>query len=158
MYRYMITEYMTQVSRRKLHPDSEKRIYQIFIDVICDAHSYTEVQALLDDLFTPTERVMLPKRLVIAYLLLKNYPHRTIASYVNVSHTTINRVSTSPQNGGKGYTLLLTRLQKREQFSRMLDTIEEGALSILASARGPSTLWKNLHQAHIEQKRNRPSF
>lgn len=149
---------MTQVSRRKLAPDIEKRIYQIFIDVVRDAQTARDVEALLEDLFTPAERIMLPKRLVIAYLLLKNYPHRSITSYVNVSKTTINRVSTSLKNGGTGYTMLLTRLQKREQFQKMLESIEEGIVSFLAAAKGPTTLWRTLEQAQRERKRNRPSF
>ncbi|MCX6794071.1 MAG: Trp family transcriptional regulator [Candidatus Gottesmanbacteria bacterium] len=116
----------------------------MFVDVIAEAQSSADVQSLLADFFTYTERIMLPKRLCIAYLLLKKYDQRAIASYLKVSFTTINRVSTALKTGGQGYTVMLTRLQKREKFDTTLKQIEEGIISMLASMGGPSTLWKNI--------------
>jgi Trp operon repressor len=136
---------MTQISKRQLDARTQQRIYKIFIEVIAEAQSTTDVQSLLSDFFTYTERVMLPKRLCIAYLLLKRYDHRAIASYLKVSFTTINRVSTALKAGGQGYTMMLTRLQKREQFDATLKQIEEGVISMLASFGGPSRIWKKLH-------------
>ncbi|HUD18832.1 MAG TPA: Trp family transcriptional regulator [Patescibacteria group bacterium] len=143
---------MTQISRRHLDAKTQKRIYEIFTDVIADVKTPSEVQALLEDFFTPTERVMLPKRLCIAFLLLKGYDHRTIASYLKVSFTTINRVSTSLKVGGKGYTLVLTRLRKRKQFESVLTQIENGIVSMLASIGGPSRLWKTVQNTQHNSK------
>ncbi len=94
---------------------------------------------------------MLPKRLCIAYLLLKGYDHRAIASYLKVSFTTTNRVSTALKTGGQGYRLILTRLQKREQFNATLKDIETGIVSMLASFGGPSHLWKNIRNKQQKQ-------
>lgn len=145
---------MTQVSKRILDPVIEKRIYQIFVHVITEANTTSDVQALLNDFFTPTERVMLPKRLCIAFLLLKKYPHRIIASYLNVSFTTINKVNIALKTGGVGYTILLSRLQKIEQYDKLFKTIEEGIINILASAGGPSTVWKQLRSRQQSEKYN----
>ena len=139
---------MTQISKRHLDKITEKRIYDIFVEVISEAQNTTEVQSLLNDFFTYTERIMLPKRLCIAYLLLKKYDHRAIASYLKVSFTTINKVSTTLKTGGQGYTLMLTRLQKREQVEATLKQIEEGIISMLASFGGKSQLWKHLRNAN----------
>lgn len=135
---------MTQISKRQLDKRTQERIYEIFVEIIAQAQNAADVQSLLADFFTYTERIMLPKRLCIAYLLLKGYDHRAIASYLNVSFTTINRVSTALKAGGQGYTVMLTRLQKREQFDTTLKQIEEGIVSMLASMGGPSRLWKNI--------------
>jgi Trp operon repressor len=148
---------MTQISKRQLDKRTQERIYKIFIEVIAEAQSTTDVQSLLTDFFTYTERIMLPKRLCIAYLLLKGYDHRAISSYLKVSFTTINRVSTALKAGGQGYTMMLTRLQKRERFDTTLKQIEEGIISMLASMGGPSPLWRNIRneqrkRAYEEQK------
>jgi len=135
---------MTQISKRQLDKATEGRIYNIFIEAIAETKNAADVQSLLIDFFTYTERIMLPKRLCIAYLLLKGYDHRAIISYLNVSFTTINRVSTALKTGGTGYTLLLTRLQKRERVDATLKQIEEGIISMLASFGGKSHLWRNL--------------
>lgn len=135
---------MTQISKRQLDSSTQKRVYEIFIDVLKEVQTSSEVQSLLEDFFTPTERVMLPKRLCIAFLLMKGYDQRSIASYLKVSFTTINRVSTALKVGGKGYSLVLGRLQKREQFETVLQKTEEGIVSMLASIGGPSRAWKNI--------------
>lgn len=135
---------MTQVSKRQLNSNVRKRIYEIFVDILKEVQTSSEVQSLLEDFLTPTERIMLPKRLCIAYLLLKRYNHRAIASYLKVSFTTINRVSTALKTGGQGYTLMLTRLQKREKIDAIFKQIEEGIVSTLASVGGPTQVWKNI--------------
>lgn len=141
---------MTQVSKRQLNSDVQKRIYEIFVDILKEVQTSSDVQSLLEDFLTPTERVMLPKRLCIAYLLLKQYNQRAIASYLKVSFTTINRVSTALKIGGHGYTLMLTRLQKREKIDAILKQIEEGIVSTLASFGGPTQVWRNIQN---EQKK-----
>ena len=141
---------MTQVSKRQLDSGVQKRVYEIFVDILKEVQTSSEVQSLLEDFLTPTERVMLPKRLCIAYLLLKKYNQRAIASYLKVSFTTINRVSTALKTGGQGYTLMLTRLQKREKIDAILKQIEEGIVSTLASFGGPTRVWKNIQN---EQRR-----
>lgn len=143
---------MTQISHRQLSPNVHNRIYEIFINAITETQSAPDVHALLEDFFTPTERVMLPKRLCIAFLLLKEYDHRTISSYLCVSFTTINRVSTALKLGGSGYKTVLNRIRKREQLQTVLDSIEEGIVSMLASAGGPSRVWKNLQSKQRKDK------
>lgn len=141
---------MTQVSRRQLDKHTQQRIYEIFINVIAEAQNTSDVELLLNDFFTYTERIMLPKRLCIAYLLLKGYDYKAIISYLKVSGTTINKVSSALKFGGQGYTLILSRLQKREQFDTTLKKIEEGIVAMLASFGGPSPVWKNIRN---EQRR-----
>ena len=145
---------MTQISHRQLSPHVHNRIYEIFINAISETQSSSDVRALLEDFFTPTERVMLPKRLCIAFLLLKEYDQRTIASYLCVSFTTINRVSTALKTGGEGYKAVLDRIRKREGLQKVLNAIEEGLLSLLASAGGPSRVWKNLQRRQRIEKQN----
>jgi len=150
---------VTQISRRALGPDVQKRIYEIFVDVLKEVQTSSEVQSLLEDFLTPTERVMLPKRLFIAYLLLKGYNHRTISSYLKVSFTTLNRVSTALKTGGQGYTLVLKRLQKQEKIEKILKQIEEGIVSMLASIGGPTQVWKHIQNEQRRQTyRNRKPF
>lgn len=146
---------MTQISRKTLPKEINARIYDIFTKVIADANSSQDVEALLNDFLTPVERVMLPKRLSIAYLLIKKYDQRTIASYLNVSFSTITRVSTSLKANGSGYRTMLKRIAGQERFASILDAIEKGIIDILASAGGPSRVWKNIQK---KQRADNPRF
>jgi len=138
---------MTQLSKRPLNKDTEKRIYEIFTHVLADASSQDDITALLYDFLTPTERVMLPKRLCIAYLLIKEYDQRAISHYLNVSFTTITKVSTALKNDGKGYKTMLERIQKKEAFNVMLETIESGILGFLSKVSRKSNIWKKINEA-----------
>jgi Trp operon repressor len=137
---------MTQLSKRQLNKDTEKRIYEIFTHVLADASSQDDITALLYDFLTPTERVMLPKRLCIAYLLFKEYDQRAISHYLNVSFTTITKVNTALKNDGKGYKTMLERIQKKA-FNDMLETIESGILGFLSKVSRKSAVWKKVKDA-----------
>ena len=125
---------MSQISKRPLNKDTEKRIYEIFTHVLADATAQDDITALLYDFLPPTERMMLPKRLCIAYLLIKKYDQRAISHYLNVSFTTITRVSTALKNGGRGYKTMLDRIQKKEAFNALLETIESGISGFLSKS------------------------
>lgn len=138
---------MSQISRRLISKDTQRKIYGLFTEVISKTSSKEDVESLLTDFFTPTERVMLPKRLCIAYLLLHGYTHRQISSYLNVSFTTINKVSTVLANGGKGYRFVLDTITRKDAGSTMLNTIEKEIVSFLAGINIPSNMWKKLNRS-----------
>ncbi len=138
---------MSQRSKPSLNKDTEKRIYEIFTHVIADATSAEDITALLYDFLTPTERVMLPKKLCIAYLLTKEYDQRAISKYLNVSFTTITKVSSALKNGGKGYKTMLERIQKQVAFHAILESIESGILGFLSKVSRKSAVWKHVKTA-----------
>ena len=131
---------MTHLSKRPLDTAMQKRMYDIFTNVLADTTSSDDVAALLFDFLTPAESVMLPKRIGIAYLLIKQYDQRAIAQYLNVSFTTITKVSTALKKGGKGYRTMLERIQKKEGFNTMLETMETGILAFLSKGTHKSSL------------------
>src|SRR3989344_7650258 len=70
---------MTQVSKYPVSKDVYERIFEIF----------------LKEFLTPTEQVMLAKRLSVAFLLSKDYNYREISKILRVSTGTVNRVALS---------------------------------------------------------------
>lgn len=137
---------MTQISARRLDEETQKRMYRLFAEVIQRTNTMQDVENLLNDMFTPNERIMLPKRICIAYLLKHGYTHRQISSYVNVSFTTINRISTVLATGGRGYAFVLDTIKNNKSGSTILDAIGKGIISFLADMNGPSAVWKNLNR------------
>ncbi len=136
---------MSQISKQTLDTTTQKRIYDIFTHVLATATEKEDITALLFDFLTPTERIMLPKKLCIAYLLIKKYDQRTISHYMNVSFTTITNVSTVLKHGGKGYRTMIDRIEKNEGFTNMLEGIESGIRAYIVKSRSnslPSTIDK----------------
>ena len=117
---------MSQVSRRFLDNKTQEYIFQTFIRAASKLSSPSLTQSFLQDLLTPTEQIMLAKRLCIAYLLRKNYPQRKIADTLKLSTTTITRVSTILKSEGDGYQKVLDLMlmdDKINNFFNQLDTL-----------------------------------
>jgi len=116
---------MTQVSRRPLHKDVEKRIHEIFISSLSKVRSSDEVYRFISDLFSPVEQLMLEKRIAIAFLLYKGYNHRTISNLLKVSLSTVNRVSYKLQYGEKGYLRVITKIMVSEKMGEFFQKIDD---------------------------------
>lgn len=114
---------MPQVSRFKLRKVIEERIFEAFYASLAKKRTKDEVKKILDDLLTPTERIMLAKRLAIALLLLQSYDYRSIRDFLNVSYGTIGRIANWLKVGGAGFRETLEKLENQDQWRRLLEKI-----------------------------------
>jgi len=101
---------MPQVSRVPVPRATEKKIRRAFVKALVGIDSEREMASYVFDLFTPTERVMLAKRLAIAALLIEGLSYREIAERLKVSTSTIGRVNLWLQTAGDGYRLAIRRI------------------------------------------------
>jgi len=114
---------MAQVSKARLREEIEERMFEVFYESLAKRKSKTEVEKLLADLLTPTEKIMLSKRLAIALLLLQGYNYRSISDFLKVSFGTIHRMSTWLKISGAGFRETLGRLEKRDRWRKLLEQI-----------------------------------
>lgn len=82
---------MPHVSRRKLKKKVFVRIGSELANIIVKVNSSQEINWLFKELITPTERVMLAKRLAIFLMLEKKYSFRTIERTLKVTLQTVVR-------------------------------------------------------------------
>ncbi len=92
--------------------DIERKIWNTLVRVFREVKTDGEVEILLNDLLTPSEKIMFSKRLAIAFLLSEGKTHSEISKTLKVSFTTINLVSNSKLRGGNGYRYLVEALKK----------------------------------------------
>ncbi|MBI5613588.1 hypothetical protein HY947_01570 [Candidatus Gottesmanbacteria bacterium] len=116
---------MTQVSRLPLRRKVEQRVYELLLESIAAADSAPKVERFLSDLLSPTERLMIAKRISIALLLIKNYDQRTIAKWLKVSLTTVSKISTVLQRKSDGYKTIVSAILKKERFKSLLRNIDD---------------------------------
>lgn len=116
---------MTKVSRRILNKDLEKRIFELFIKTIMKLEKQDEVENFLEDLLSPTEKIMLVKRLAIAIFLTKGYTYDDIDDTLKVSRPTIMNVSYWLKHGKTGYQKVVERIIKNQKREELIDKIEE---------------------------------
>lgn len=148
---------MTQVSKYPVGKEIEKRMFEVFLDSIGMVKTRGQVEKFIDDLFSPTERLMLSKRLSIALLLLKKYDQRTVAKILKVSLGTVNKVSLVLQKGSGGFDLVVKTILRQEKFNDFLKKIDDTLANIIPPPKGSD--WKRWRRERWEEKiRNRKPF
>lgn len=105
---------MPQVSRYVLRKDVEKRMFKVFEKTISDIRKASDVKSFINDLLTPTEKIMLAKRLGIAVLLSKGYDYRSISKVLKVSTTTILAIVKQAAINGQGYKIAVNNILRDE--------------------------------------------
>jgi uncharacterized protein YerC len=125
---------MTQVSRFPLSKTLEDQMHSLFRRALATLTTEQDIGEFLDDLLSPTEKVMLGKRLAIAILLDKGYDQRTIHNIMKVSVTTVNTVNFWLKQKGKGYYLVLSKLKKQKEWQQFKVDLEE-TLKVMFSER-----------------------
>lgn len=82
---------MTHVSKHKIKPEIERKIVNAFMDSLFSTN-LKRGKARVYAILTPTERIMLAKRLAIITMLERNHSYYEIAKTLNVSISTIHRL------------------------------------------------------------------
>jgi len=116
---------VVQISKRKLDKDVEERIWKIFLNTLSQVKTPIEVAELVDDLLTPTEKIVLYKRLAIALMSIKGYDNQMIQDILKVSSTTVAQVKRWIAQGGTGYKKAVEKILKQEGIEEFLDQTNE---------------------------------
>lgn len=145
---------MTQVSKYPVSKDVYDRVFDLFIETVVSLKLKEEAKNFFDDYLSPTERVMLAKRLAVAILLKKKYQYREISKILRVSTSMINTVSLSLKFRGTFDKIVEKVVRKEELKGKLLDSSEK-VLSVLSSANSKSGSWTYLRDEVTKENRKR---
>ncbi len=81
-----------QISKKRVNGALLKQIDAMWYQLIADIQSPKEAQAILSDLFSETELVVMTKRLAIGYWLSKGRSYENVKENLKVSSATIAAV------------------------------------------------------------------
>lgn len=132
---------MTQVSRFPLPKHLEKQMHRAIRKAFADLRTEDEVEAFLDDLLSPTEKIMLAKRLAIAILLDQGYDQRTIHEVMKTSVTTVNTVNYWLKNNGNGYRNILAKFKAQKEWHE----VKEGIADVLKTFFSANRQFRKMH-------------
>lgn len=136
---------MTQVSKYLLSDRVKQEINSIFLETISLLYKKEDIVNFLEDFLSPTERIVLSKRITIALMLKKGYSFETIKKLIKVSQSTIAGVNLKLKYTGKGYQRILDRILLDQKISGIFNQIENYILSALTIGKGKGTgIWYDL--------------
>ncbi len=150
---------MSQVSKYPISREIADRIFELFLETFVEIKNKEDADQFVSDLLTPTEKIMLAKRLAIAFLLEKGYDYRTIQRIIRVSSPTITGVNVIRLHGSDGFRKIVRKIMAQEQLVDFFEDVVSKALSLPAQAQGKGTgTWRYLKQEldkHREEKHNK---
>jgi uncharacterized protein YerC len=144
---------MSQVSKYPIREEVFKRIFELLLKAVGEVKDRKETEMLIDDLLTPTEKIMLAKRLAIAVLLAKGYTYKAIREILRVSPPTIALVQIAFKYKGAGYRHFTQKVLQEEESRLFWEKVEDLVLTAASSVKGGSA-WRYLRQ-EINQKRQK---
>ncbi len=145
---------MTQVSKYLISDDVYKRCWEIFAKTLIGIRSSKDFQDVVEDLFTPTERIMLAKRLSIALLLMQGYEYREISKVLRVSFPTISAINMKLKYNS-GYKKSIGKILKDEKFIDYFNKVAQAVVSMGTVGKG-SGVWRSLKRELEKKSKEKP--
>lgn len=133
---------MGRVSRRKINPEVEARVFEIFRDYLAHLRNPLDIQEFLLSLLSYTEQVMIAKRLAIALLISRGFTYEHIDQTLKVSKSTIGTVHKQILIGAMGYKKAVSHILDKEKKENLLNTLEEIILRLSPPKAYGSSGWE----------------
>lgn len=131
----------------------ENRMFEVFWKTIADLQTANNVSEFFRELLTPTEQIMLAKRLGIAILLMKKYSYEEIVDLMKVSPVTIGIVSRWMKTKGTAFKKAINKIILQERHEQFWDNLEQFLSDIIPPRRG--TNWSIARKDQIDRFRQR---
>ena len=80
---------MTRISKYRVEDKVLKKLYFMMFEIISNMDEEERFKGIMNELLSPTEKIMIAKRVAIIYLLMKNIDYLIISDVLKVSSTTI---------------------------------------------------------------------
>ncbi len=80
---------MVRLSKQPVNKEKLEKVYKLLYEILRKAKNENEFLSLTKDLLSPTEQLMIAKRIAIIYLILKNVDTESICDYLKVSRGTV---------------------------------------------------------------------
>lgn len=128
MYHALIYDtYMPQVSKIKLDKKAEQKLIRLMGLILVKIKTDHQMESFLLSFLTPTEKLMLAKRLVAIILIREGIPHSNISSSLHLTRATIARLELFSEARGQGYEVAIKILKKE----RIFEEVRKGLLKLV---------------------------
>lgn len=142
---------MPQVSKFPVNKDVYDEIFGVFLETIVSLDTNNKVAAFFEEFLTPTERIMLAKRLAIGLLISKSYNYEEISHLLRVSTSTICDYATLYKHKA-GYRQVVNQIMQKKQIEEFLLDLGEKIASVVAMGGSKGKVWSGLRNELRKKK------
>ena len=115
---------MPRLSRYKLSSQHIDELGGRIVDAALLVRDREGLTLFFNDLLTFTEKAMLGKRMLIALFLESGYSYAEISRWLKVGYTTINSISDRLHSDGRGFRLVIKKLEREKKVKEIIHNIE----------------------------------
>lgn len=110
---------MPHISRIKLDKQAEAKLIESLELVLSKISSQESTHSFLMALLTPTERLMLAKRLAAVILIREGLSHQQISNTLHLTRMTISKLELYFEARGKGYEIAFKVLENEKLMKEL---------------------------------------
>lgn len=114
---------MTHISKKWIEPEIWQYITDTLTYLVKEINDTQDVKEFLSSVLTDTERLMISKRVVTAFLLRHNMSTENICEVLKITPATVTRQKMWIQLHEKGFDLIFDKLEKRRKGDIAKDTL-----------------------------------
>lgn len=142
---------MPKVSRRVMNKQIEEKVLTLFSEVLGKLTRKEEIETFLSDFLSPTEYMMLAKRLAIVLLLSRGYNYEEIGNLLKVSSETVGRISLSAKRHGQGLKLAIDKILGEEKKKEFIMGLEKLLAKMIIAH---PAAWGRINRYYDKRKRD----
>ncbi len=131
-----------RISRYKLKDEVYKKLFTVLFEVIGKRSNKDEFIKVIEDLLSPVERIMIAKRVLIIYLLMKKIDYQTICDVLKVSNGTVSKFRLLMENSHVVVSILEKKL-KEDRIVLFIDELMNDLFPPGTYGTSWSSAWKN---------------
>ncbi len=135
---------MTHVSKKKLTPKTRQQIDEFLFALFKQAQNNDSSKDIVVSVLTPTERVMVAKRIFIVFLLTNKETPYLISEKMGVSPSTVARLSEQVEQGK--FDSLIPHLPQKQSASKLQNEYINSFFSMMFAILGSAMNTKSLHE------------
>ena len=135
---------MTHISKKRLSVDQLDKLYSEFLEVIQTSLRKNLGKEILNEILTPTEKIMLTKRFTLITLLIKEKPVMEISRILSMSPATVEKIKLKLEVGRLDTTKKIIKQKKKWEAIELFILTTGGLMPPKVGAKRVRQLKRNL--------------
>lgn len=114
---------MVNLSKIPVDQNKLSKLYHLLFEIVNTVGDKDDFLGLIKDILSPSEQLMIAKRIAIIYLLMKGVDQSAIAEYLKTSRATVAKFSLLFYDKETQLIAIISELLSKEKISHFLEDL-----------------------------------
>lgn len=142
---------MVRISRYRVKTEILNSIYQLFFEIISKEKNKDSFFQVIDDIISPSEKIMIAKRIAVIYLLIKQIKTEDIINILKTSKGTVAKFALLSNRNDSKLIIMIKQMLLNKKYKQVFNDFFAGVFIQPGIKKGH---WK-LYRQH-QLNKNKP--